>query len=195
MPGSWREEKGTRLPRREKGEAYRRGRDSSVGRATDTWSDSRGPDLRQREKFLTQNYFLCWLLPGVRSTPMLPEWHVLSFCRKCRWQVTDEQPTRTRKCAFHASPTVCIPRTARWQQRHWDIPIPLFCAFVTEEETHSRLSVNMLVFLFVFLSCCSRCFVVIVVVWFCFLANRGCCFVVVVVFNYLTELYSFVGCW
>ena len=47
----------------------------------------------QRENFLLQSR-LCvlTLLLGVRSTPVLPQWHVKlrprSFCQKCRWQVT-----------------------------------------------------------------------------------------------------------
>ena len=34
-------------------------------------------------------YFVCWLLFGVCSTPVLPQWHVKDpgHCQKCRWQV------------------------------------------------------------------------------------------------------------
>ena len=41
--------------------------------------------------FFSRVNFLCWFLFGVRSTPVLRQWHVTIFCQKSRWQVTSKQ--------------------------------------------------------------------------------------------------------
>ena len=55
-----------------------RGEHSSVDGAPDSWSESRGFDTRLewQENFFSRVNFLCWLLVGIRSTPVLPQWHV-----------------------------------------------------------------------------------------------------------------------
>ena len=53
-------------------------RDSLLVRAPDSWSKGYEFESRQdrRENFLLQRVnFVCWLLFGVRSTPVLPQWH------------------------------------------------------------------------------------------------------------------------
>ena len=56
-----------------------RGGNSSVGGASDSWSKGslvRIPAEAAEEFFLSRANFLCWLLFGVRFTPVLPQWHV-----------------------------------------------------------------------------------------------------------------------
>ena len=69
--------------------------DISAVRATDSWSKGRGFEER-RENFLLRINFVCWLLfwypfnPPPPSPPTVTRTRSLSFCQKCRWQVTAE---------------------------------------------------------------------------------------------------------
>ena len=53
-------------------------RDSLLVRVPDSWSKGCEFESRQgrRENFLLRVNFVYWLLFGVRSTPVLPQWHV-----------------------------------------------------------------------------------------------------------------------
>ena len=68
--------------------------DSSVVRAPDSWSKSRGFEslLERRENFLLQGQLSVLTHFSIRSTPVLPHWvarkRCRSFCQKRRWQVT-----------------------------------------------------------------------------------------------------------
>ena len=51
-------------------------------------------------EFSSRINFLCWQLFGVRSTPVLPQWHAKrpqSFWQKCRWQVTPTHAMMTKE--------------------------------------------------------------------------------------------------
>ena len=85
------------------------GGDSSVVRATDSWSKGRGFESLQerRENFLLQGQLsVLTLYFGIRSTPVLPavaRKRPRLFCQKCRWQVT----------AKHAY-TLCLWLCMKW---------------------------------------------------------------------------------
>ena len=51
---------------------------SLLVRAPDSWSKGCEFKFRQqrRENFFSRDNFVCWLLIGVRFTPVLPQWHV-----------------------------------------------------------------------------------------------------------------------
>ena len=53
-------------------------RDSLLVRAPDSWSKGCQFESRQERRriFVSKVNFVCWLLFGVRSTPVLPQWHI-----------------------------------------------------------------------------------------------------------------------
>ena len=54
------------------------GQNSSVGSSTYSWLEGHrfNPQKERQENFLSRVDFLCWLLLGVCSTPLLPQWHI-----------------------------------------------------------------------------------------------------------------------
>ena len=100
-----------------------------VERRTRDWKDASSvPGRSGGWIFFAGVSFLFWLLFGVRSIPVLPQWHVQDpghfFFQKRRWQVTSEH-------AYTLDPT-----KSEWT----DYAVQAKCWNLLEQRTHKQLA-------------------------------------------------------